>query len=44
MLCMGGFIESRQGSVSFLNLERRITHSVFGKVLATTGMVLSFSW
>ena len=40
MLSVGGFVERRQGSFNCLDLERRVTHSIFGEMLATTGMVL----
>ena len=42
MLSLGGFGERRQGSVDSLDLELRITCSISGKVLTTTGMVLLF--
>ena len=42
MLSRGGFGERRQRSVSCRDLKRIVTCSFFGKVLATTSMVLSF--
>ena len=40
MLSLGRFRERRQGSC--LDLDHSVTLSIFGKVLATTSMVLLF--